>query len=61
MAEAHDLDVARIAASSEEDFRCSRCGGTFPTEGQLEADCPYCGNTCTLQSCRVFGGSKEGF
>lgn len=62
MADPQDLNVARIEASSETDYKCSRCGVTFPVEeGEAQGRCPYCGNVCTPQSCRVLGGSKEGF
>ena len=54
-------NFARIDASSEDDYKCSRCGVTFATEGRDEAQCPACGYTCTPQTCRVLGASKEGF
>ncbi|MCL5109381.1 MAG: hypothetical protein M1401_11035 [Chloroflexi bacterium] len=54
-------NFARIDASVEEDYKCSRCGSIFDKDGQDEAQCPVCGNVCTPQTCRVLNASKEGF
>ena len=45
--------------STEEDFRCPRCGDMFPTDCKKEADCPVCGTHCTREKCRVLNASKR--
>ena len=47
--------------STEEAFRCPRCGEMFPTDNLQEADCPVCGTHCTRDKCLVLIASKEGY
>lgn len=56
-----ELNNARIEASTELDFKCSRCGGMFPTEGEDQSKCPFCGFDCADGTCRILTGSKEDF
>lgn len=58
---AEENNSARIDASTELDFKCKRCGGMFPAEGEDQGRCPFCGYDCSDGSCRVLSGSKEGF
>ncbi|MHB1132939.1 MAG: hypothetical protein ACYC4L_11180 [Chloroflexota bacterium] len=61
MAEKQDNNFARIDASTEVDFKCTRCGAMFDAEDEKGTDCPVCGFVCTPETCRVFNTSKEGF
>ena len=70
---AEEMNQARIEISTEKDFKCSRCGGMFPVEGEGTAagtaavtaeasgHCPFCGYDCSDGTCRIITGSKEGF
>ena len=44
--------------SSEEMFRCPRCGNMFPTESREEAECPVCGTVCTRDKCLALNASN---
>lgn len=47
--------------TTEETFKCPRCGMMFPTDGKEEADCPADGTHCTRDHCVVLNSSDEDF
>lgn len=47
--------------TTEEVFRCPRCGEMYPTDGKDEGTCPVCGTHCTREKCKVLHASNEGF
>jgi hypothetical protein len=47
--------------TTEESFRCPRCGMMFPTDGQDEGECPNDGTKCTRETCIVLMSSSEDF
>ena len=47
--------------STEEMFRCPRCGTVFPTDGEDEGECPNDGTRCTRDHCLVITESNVGY
>jgi hypothetical protein len=50
-----------VGPSSEESYKCSNCGTSFPVGEGTQAKCPTCGKTCTRETCQVVVTSNQGY
>ncbi len=45
--------------NTEDTYKCSRCGGMFPSRGDHVVHCPFCSMICDEIKCRIVAMNPE--